>query len=514
LITLTYYRDQDGDGFGNNAITTVSCVQPAGFVLNNTDCNDNNANVFPGRTEACNGIDDDCDTVIDEGCGVINDEFFTGLPVSPTAINTCGNTFGTLAGAFPSAEADIICPTGEDVWYYFTANTTAVSIVCNSSVNDILLELQTDLGALIASENAVSGIGSERMNFVGLTLGETYFIAVRNFNSNVSAGGSFQICVQRLVASSCDINTSPTNRLSPCNSFKADFTAANQYIFHIGSITYTTGLVAGQASPWINLVNVPGLQYGAVYNVTVDAVYTLPFGSNQTEVITVPGFEVCQLYIANQPSVQLRVADRCPSTKLRHSIVRAEPRVCGDVIDYEWEFTQVLPSPGLPQTHLRGANDRLLRLSNVLFLQNGATYDVRIRPIFASGPGAWSASPVCMRIAGSAGMVVSKDDNASIETVDRKIALIDEEVIEVNLFPNPNNGDVVNLVLGGSELGNVLVNITDPLGRNVYNNRFVIEQPEFSTQIEFSTDITSGVYFVEIISNNNRREVRKLIIQH
>ena len=42
--------DNDGDG---------SC-QPA-------DCNDSNASVFPGAAEQCNGVDDDCDFLVDEG---------------------------------------------------------------------------------------------------------------------------------------------------------------------------------------------------------------------------------------------------------------------------------------------------------------------------------------------------------------------------------------------------------------------------------------------------------------
>ena len=42
--------DNDGDGYG------VGC-----------DCNDNNVDVIPGRNELCNGIDDNCDGVIDEG---------------------------------------------------------------------------------------------------------------------------------------------------------------------------------------------------------------------------------------------------------------------------------------------------------------------------------------------------------------------------------------------------------------------------------------------------------------
>lgn len=62
----TYYLDADGDGAGNPGIT--STVALAGYVFGNgTDCDDSNANRTPGRTETCDGMDNDCDYIIDEG---------------------------------------------------------------------------------------------------------------------------------------------------------------------------------------------------------------------------------------------------------------------------------------------------------------------------------------------------------------------------------------------------------------------------------------------------------------
>ncbi|GDX81711.1 hypothetical protein LBMAG42_35220 [Deltaproteobacteria bacterium] len=62
---LTWYADADADTFGDATATTPACELPAGFVADDTDCDDTSASVYPGATEYCNGIDDDCDTVID-----------------------------------------------------------------------------------------------------------------------------------------------------------------------------------------------------------------------------------------------------------------------------------------------------------------------------------------------------------------------------------------------------------------------------------------------------------------
>jgi MYXO-CTERM domain-containing protein len=66
-LTTTYYRDVDGDGYGNAATSTTACSAPAGYVANSTDCDDAVASVHPGATEACNGVDDNCNATIDEG---------------------------------------------------------------------------------------------------------------------------------------------------------------------------------------------------------------------------------------------------------------------------------------------------------------------------------------------------------------------------------------------------------------------------------------------------------------
>lgn len=67
LTFLTYYRDQDSDGFGARLSAGQSrCAPLAGFVTNDTDCNDAAPAIRPGATEVCNLTDDDCDGLTDE----------------------------------------------------------------------------------------------------------------------------------------------------------------------------------------------------------------------------------------------------------------------------------------------------------------------------------------------------------------------------------------------------------------------------------------------------------------
>ncbi len=64
ILPVTYYQDADGDGFGNNLMTIVNCLQPIGYVVDSTDCDDSNDQVFLGATEVLNnGIDENCDGV-------------------------------------------------------------------------------------------------------------------------------------------------------------------------------------------------------------------------------------------------------------------------------------------------------------------------------------------------------------------------------------------------------------------------------------------------------------------
>ena len=72
LVDVDYYPDADADGYGfADGEVVTDCIPPDGYVVDATDCDDTLASVNPGEIESCNGVDDDCDDVIDEGLSML-----------------------------------------------------------------------------------------------------------------------------------------------------------------------------------------------------------------------------------------------------------------------------------------------------------------------------------------------------------------------------------------------------------------------------------------------------------
>jgi len=62
---FTWYRDADGDGFGDSGATTRACERPSGYTDSFIDCDDSDADINPDASELCDGVDNDCDGFVD-----------------------------------------------------------------------------------------------------------------------------------------------------------------------------------------------------------------------------------------------------------------------------------------------------------------------------------------------------------------------------------------------------------------------------------------------------------------
>ena len=125
----TWYADADLDTYGDPASATVSCDAPRGDVADNTDCDDTDRGVHPDASETFgDGVDSDCDGVNDwdaDGDGYVLDEWaaVSGAPggdcndeessVYPGASELCGGVDEDCDG-----EIDEGAPTDGATWYY------------------------------------------------------------------------------------------------------------------------------------------------------------------------------------------------------------------------------------------------------------------------------------------------------------------------------------------------------------------------------------------------------------
>ncbi len=96
LTINTYYRDSDGDSFGNVSERLDTCLMsaPAGYVADPNDCDDTNAVVYPFSPEICDGIDNDCSGLIDDG-----------LTISTYYLDADGDSFGNPNASISSCES-------------------------------------------------------------------------------------------------------------------------------------------------------------------------------------------------------------------------------------------------------------------------------------------------------------------------------------------------------------------------------------------------------------------------
>ena len=67
----TWYLDADLDGHGAGEGLIESCNPGLGYADMNDDCDDARSDTHPGATELCDALDNDCDTVIDNGLSLV-----------------------------------------------------------------------------------------------------------------------------------------------------------------------------------------------------------------------------------------------------------------------------------------------------------------------------------------------------------------------------------------------------------------------------------------------------------
>ena len=93
-----YFLDEDDDGFGLDESLSLFCSAPSGYIEANGDCDDENSSINPTAEEICDGIDNDCNTDIDDNA----------VDRILLFVDSDGDGFG-------SSEMDLGCPDDNDL---------------------------------------------------------------------------------------------------------------------------------------------------------------------------------------------------------------------------------------------------------------------------------------------------------------------------------------------------------------------------------------------------------------
>ena len=98
-VTDTFWTDRDADGYGDAALPQEACSAPDGTVPNDTDCDDDDADVHPGAEDVCNELDDDCNGIVDDGLGATwyPDSDDDGFGDADRSIEACAPPEGYIA---------------------------------------------------------------------------------------------------------------------------------------------------------------------------------------------------------------------------------------------------------------------------------------------------------------------------------------------------------------------------------------------------------------------------------
>jgi hypothetical protein len=155
--TTTYYADADSDGYGDASTSTTSCAMPSGYVTTSTDCLDTSNTVYPGATETCNGIDDDCDGTIDDGTGgsttYYADTDGDGYGDATSTTTSCSAPEGYVTDATDCDDADVTSHPGASEVSYDAADND-----CDGYQDDMVALNETDWTVL--GELSSDAIGS------------------------------------------------------------------------------------------------------------------------------------------------------------------------------------------------------------------------------------------------------------------------------------------------------------------------------------------------------------------
>ncbi len=464
----TWYADGDEDGYGDVTTAVISCYSPIGFINLFGDCDDTDSTITVGGTEICNGLDDNCDGLIDA-----LDPSITGLIIYYADID--GDLYGDVSNTIAACNI----PDG-----YTTDSTdcddlnilvnTAGTEICNM-LDDNCNGLTDDADPAITGTSIwyadadADGYGNIDITTISCFLPSGYSNVFGDCNDSNAA-------IHPDLTDICDLLDNDCDVLIDEDIIIPLITALGPTTFCQGGMVILTAtpVISGYNLQWHkNGVPIPGAN-GLTYNATASGNYKIKY--------TAPAGCITESLI-NKVTVNTN------------------------------------PKPTISNSS--ASNDLCINTPVKLIVKNkvGSTFQwyKGASPLFGAVTNKYNAitsgNYKCQQIDAS-GCIGTSKIFAVVKTC-REGDLLDFSNSEtvINLFPNPNSG-VFTLSVSTAIANEVTaqIRITSMIGELVYDNEIQIADGEFEKEFNISSGLASGIYFV-VININQKQWFKQLVIE-
>jgi hypothetical protein len=183
----SWYRDADDDRYGDATDRVFSCSKPVGYVDDDTDCDDTADTAYPGGTEICDGLDNDCDSRTSEA-GTVSINATTAYSSIQAAVDAAaeGATVWVCAGTWLEDIYSITPIT-------LKGATGADDVIIEGSGSGPVLELRPDSSATYRIEGLTIRGGNSSDYGGGISAYATSAVEVADCvvedNSAIAGGG-------------------------------------------------------------------------------------------------------------------------------------------------------------------------------------------------------------------------------------------------------------------------------------------------------------------------------------
>lgn len=517
LTFVTYYADNDGDTYGDPVNTVSTCDgPPSGYVSDNTDCNDANANANPAGVEVCNGIDDDCDGLTDED--VLPDAGpISGPAVQCVAVVTGSATF-SIDPVFDATSYNWVLPAGmqiisgqgtNSIFVFWTPAAVQTGIIGNLTVTASNACGSGDPSSVAVDINYTPPVTPPSISGPSKVCpGETVVYSISNVARassytwslppglnilsgqgtniiNVAVDGGYTGGIMNVVASNaCGSSPQRVKNLGlNIPTAPAAIVGNNSGVCGQSGVSYSTaGIASATSYLWTAPAGATIMSGQGTSSITVDF-----SGSYTSGPITVRGVNGC-----GNGAIRSLTVTGAPG---QPGPINGPTAICPNQSGVIYDVNTVTGADSYTWTVPGGAT-----ITNG---QGTKTIEVTYGPAPATG------QIITVKASNDCGTSSTRILSGITIAFTNCIRLGDASVSDLNVYPNPAN-DLVNISFTAVDGDQFSIRLMDVAGRTI--------NTETGTAVEgnnlrrmVTSGYASGVYLLEVELNGNAQQIRLMI---